>query len=416
MLNKKPLAITLCFCKQITNKHVIILSSLKNKKNIHVINEELTLYPLKKALENTFASFHNFDLTLNNLLSIIPTTTFNLLSCLVKDWKGSPFHKVIGKDNLRVIGEMPGGATRRLFDDDGATARTWWTLRKTAQMIQSNPDFKPHLTPPRREVLARVVAGPLDVDLKHWETDIHKIEKTIKHCTPQQTHLEQQIIKLKDGRSVIKASVTLGLFAYYLDIAEHVGATETEILNDYRSGPQQSSKANISGYLISSDDNDLYIGLSNKVMQNCPDDIQFPEYPGGYLQGLCAAAKLARVKMLSSTRDTPLNARMCERFRLRLNALVEDAVTQDKEDTLTLPNFRVTEFITDMLIAATVSNKLTTHMMVKYGIMDALFPGGIVHSSQGRNCLDNLAHFDPNDAFSVMRFIQDIDPTNRFQQ
>lgn len=398
--------------------------------------ETLTLYPLEDVLTYPFLSFYGFAGDLDKLLAETPRMLTRLLQEVTADWKGAPMLDVAGEKNTRILAEMPGGATRRLFDDDGTTAKTWWTLRNTAQIMQSIPDFRSHLTPARCDVLARVIAGPLDVDLKHWEPDLGATKRaidTFAHGNEQP--IEQQIIRLGDGRQVVKVHLSQGNYDYCLDMAQHVGTSRDRVLTDYRSGPQQPQQANTSGYLTTHN-GDLCVAF-NSYGFPFSAEISFPEYPGGHLHALCAAAKLARVKMLSRERNASLNANACERFRLRLEKLLREAEDLDKKNVLHLPNFRVTEFITDMLIAATASRKppiktmgsygivenvasgvggYFMNIMVRYGIAKALFPDGFDQSAQGRNCLDNLIHFNPNDPFSVMRFIQDMDPTNRFNK
>jgi len=309
-------------------------------------------------------------------------------------------------------------------------------LRNTALNILDNPDFKPHLTPPRRYALERIIAGPLGVDIKHWESDPEGIAKAIDQFNASSgIHFGNQQIRLMDGRTVIKTSIEHEPYIYNLDFAQRVGPERSAVLSDYRAGPQQTSVANTSGYLIVDNGNNLFVALNPPREQNHPDTIHFPEYPEGFLQALCAAAKLARVKMLSSRRNIFFKTDSARQFSLRLKALLDKAIEEHEKDALILPNFRVTEFITDMLIAATASRNppIKTmgrygivekvplgighdfiNIMVRYGIVEALFPGGLKNSAQGRNCLDNLNNFNPDDPFSVMRFIQDMDPTNRF--
>ena len=261
----------------------------------------MNLYPLENALRIPFLTFYGRHRDLDHLLDITPKATTALLSAICKNWDGNTTTQV-GYGDAQVLAEMPGGATRRMYDDDGRSAEVWWLLRKTAQTILDNLDFEQHLTPPRREALERVIAGPLDVDMKHWEQPKDITRSIDKYNSSAYNPFSHTAFTLNDGRTVIQTSIRSGGFKFHLDIAQHLEAKRNTVLRDYRTGPQQPRKANVYGLLIRSGEN-LYVGLDRNGKHQNSDAIGFAEYPEGYFQALCAIAKLMRLKMLSSTRN-----------------------------------------------------------------------------------------------------------------
>ena len=94
-----------------------------------------------------------------------------------------------------------------------------------------------------------------------------------------------------------------------------------------------------------------------------------------------------------------------------MEELLSNAQDDHKKGKLVIPNFRVSEFIADMLISATVSHELTARAMSIYSFRDTI----LEDAKRVRNFKENLVKFDPKNPFHVMRFIQDIDPTNIFR-
>ncbi|MBI4130293.1 hypothetical protein HY468_03190 [Candidatus Roizmanbacteria bacterium] len=368
------------------------------------------LYPTNLVLHHAFTDARGIPPFVNkHFLKEIPLFTNQLLSTIAPHLQAPDYPRIFNSP-LDVIAEVPGGAIRRLFFDDGSSMKAWGLLKNAAHMIMLNTDLDIRLTHVQRNVLNGFNEGPLDFDIKYYQGS-SDLEETVREfiSSREDPAISISSLTLHDGRKVIRAHLKPGTDQYTLDIAERLPDNDRErLLKDARKGPHQTSKISTMGLLIRDNDtHKTYIAFNtgDKSIQNGKSRIHFPEYQS-LLDALHAFSKMLRVELLSPTKGelTGRDRYSVTKFNLRLPKL-KTVTTLNKE----VVQYRTAEFIREMLVCFTLSPGKTIEWMKMYGIDEALFPLGIPRSISEFN----LTEYKPENQFTVMRALQALDPTGK---